>query len=275
MQGVTEKMHTQLSNPVQYQLRLNDNNIDLNPYLGKAIRLRFTGNMACVHCHKPIKKTFNQGYCYPCFSRLAQCDMCILKPETCHYHLGTCREPTWGETFCFQPHFVYLANSSGIKVGITRQTQIPTRWIDQGAVQALPIFKVGSRYLAGLIEVVLAKHVSDKTSWQKMLKAQPEPIDLMVQRDFLLTECATELADIRQRFATTAMELLPDEPVVTIEFPIQHYPDKLKSFNFDNNPEVSGVLRGIKGQYLLLDSGVLNIRKFTGYELEFITDCQS
>ncbi len=270
MQGYTQKMRTQLNQPVQYQLLLNNDSIDLNALLGKAIKLRFTGNIACVHCHKAIKKTYNQGYCYPCFISLAQCDLCILKPETCHYHLGTCREPAWGETFCFQPHIVYLANSSGIKVGITRQTQIPTRWIDQGAVQALPIFKVASRYIAGLIEVVLAQHVSDKTSWQKMLKSQPPSIDLLAQRDSLLAECETELAQICQQFTPSAIELLPDEPVVDIQFPIHHYPDKLKSFNFDKTPEIAGILQGIKGQYLLLESGVLNIRKFTGYELEFL-----
>ena len=269
MQGITEKMRTQLSEPVQYELLLNDDSIALNPLLGKAVTLRFTRQIACVHCHKPIKKTFNQGYCYPCFTRLAQCDMCILKPETCHYHQGTCREPEWGLAFCFQPHIVYLANSSGIKVGITRQTQIPTRWIDQGAVQALPIFKVASRYLAGLIEVELAKHISDKTSWQQMLKKQPLPIDLVAQRDLLLAVCETELAEIRQKFEPAAMELLIDEPVVEIQFPVEHYPSKLKSFNFDQQAEISGVLQGIKGQYLLLDTGVLNIRKFTGYELEF------
>jgi hypothetical protein len=269
MQGVTEKMRTRLNNPVQYQLLLNDDSIDLNPYLGKHITLRFTGNIACVHCHKAIKKTFNQGYCYPCFSTLAQCDMCIMKPETCHYHLGTCREPAWGETFCFQAHIVYLANSSGIKVGITRQTQIPTRWIDQGAVQALPIFKVSSRYIAGLLEVALAKHVSDKTSWQKMLKSQPEPLDLVAQRDVLLAICADEIATIRQQFDSNAIELLAREPVVDIAFPINHYPTKTLSFNFDKTPEVSGVLQGIKGQYLLLNTGVLNIRKFAGYELDF------
>ncbi len=269
LQGVTEKMRTQLSEPVQYELLLNDESVALNPLLGKAIKLRFTGLIACVHCHKPIKKTFNQGYCYPCFMRLAQCDMCILKPETCHYHLGTCREPEWGLAFCFQPHIVYLANSSGIKVGITRQTQIPTRWIDQGAVQALPIFKVASRYLAGLIEVAFARHISDKTSWQQMLKKQPSPIDLVAQRDLLLELCAPELTEIRRQFESTALELLLDEPVVDIQFPVDHYPKKLKSFNFDQQAEVSGILQGIKGQYLLLDTGVLNIRKFTGYELEF------
>jgi hypothetical protein len=272
MLGYTEKMRTQLNHPVQYELQLNDESVALNPLLGKAIKLRFTGRIACVHCQKPIRKTYNQGYCYPCFISLAQCDLCILKPETCHYAEGTCREPAWGETFCFQPHVVYLANSSGIKVGITRQTQIPTRWIDQGAVQALPIFRVASRFLAGLIEVVLAKHVSDKTSWQKMLKSQPEAIDLLAQRDLLLALCEVEISQIRQQFTPTSLELLSDEQIVDIQFPIQHYPNKLKSFNFDQQAEVSGVLQGIKGQYLLLDTGVLNIRKFTGYELEFLAE---
>jgi hypothetical protein len=153
MQGLLNKMYARLESTVQYELPLSDQRIALNPLLGKVIKLTFTGNIRCVHCNRTIKKSFNQGYCYPCFISLAQCDMCIMKPETCHYEAGTCREPSWGEEFCFKPHIVYLANSSGIKVGITRQTQIPTRWIDQGAVQALPIFKVQSRYMAGLIEI--------------------------------------------------------------------------------------------------------------------------
>ncbi|HEY5141320.1 MAG TPA: DUF2797 domain-containing protein, partial [Methylococcales bacterium] len=176
MQGPLKKMHTRLDSPVQYDLPLGDQSIVLNPLIGKPIKLTYTGHIFCVHCNRSIKKSFNQGYCYPCFIALAQCDMCIMKPETCHYEAGTCREPDWGLAFCFQPHIVYLANSSGIKVGITRKTQIPTRWLDQGAVQALPVFKVQSRYAAGLIEVAIAKHVSDKTSWQQMLKNHGEPI---------------------------------------------------------------------------------------------------
>jgi hypothetical protein len=269
MQGLLEKMRVNLDAPVQYQLPLNDGLVPLNPLLGKSIKLRFTGNIACIHCHRTIKKSFNQGYCYPCFSSLAQCDMCIMKPETCHYAAGTCREPAWGEQFCFQPHIVYLANSSGIKVGITRQTQIPTRWIDQGAIQALPIFKVPSRYISGLIEIAIAKHVSDKTSWQQMLKNNAQPIDLIAQRDMLVSLCASELTEIVQRFGEQSVEFLADAQPVNIEFPVDHYPLKINSFNFDKNPEVAGVLHGIKGQYLLLDTGVINIRKFTGYEIEF------
>ena len=273
MQGYTQKMHVRMdmdkSEPVQYELPLGDQLIALNPLIGKPIKLIYTGKISCIHCNRTIKKSFNQGYCYPCFSSLAQCDMCIMKPETCHYAAGTCREPSWGEAFCFQPHVVYLANSSGIKVGITRQTQIPTRWIDQGAVQALPIFKVQSRYISGLIEIAIAKHVSDKTSWQLMLKSKAESIDLIARRDELIAVCATELAEITQRFGQQAIAFLADEAIVDIHFPVDSYPVKVKSFNLDKNAEVSGVLQGIKGQYLLLDTGVINIRKFAGYELEF------
>ena len=269
MQGLLNKMHARLESTVQYELPLSDQRIALNPLLGKAIKLTFTGNIRCVHCSRTIKKSFNQGYCYPCFISLAQCDMCIMKPETCHYEAGTCREPSWGEAFCFKPHIVYLANSSGIKVGITRQTQIPTRWIDQGAVQALPIFKVQSRYMAGLIEIAIAKHVSDKTSWQQMLKNHVDPLDLADKRDELVSKCDVELTEIIKRFGLQAIEFLVDESSVDICFPVDTYPVKIKSFNLDKNPEVSGILQGVKGQYLLLDAGVINIRKFSGYEVEF------
>ncbi|MDO9047581.1 MAG: DUF2797 domain-containing protein [Methylobacter sp.] len=274
MQGQLRKMHARLepdsSKPVQYELPLGDQLVALNSLIGKSIKLVYTGKILCVHCNRSIKKSFNQGYCYPCFISLAQCDMCIMKPETCHYMAGTCREPSWGEEFCFQPHVVYLANSSGIKVGITRQTQIPTRWIDQGAVLALPVFKVQSRYISGLVEIAIAKHVSDKTSWQQMLKSKAEPIDLIAKRDELIAVCDTELAEITQRFGRQAIEFLADEPVVDIHFPVNSYPVKVKSFNLDKNAEVSGVLHGVKGQYLLLDTGVINIRKFAGYEVEFL-----
>jgi len=273
MLGSLKKMHVRLeldkSKPVQYELPIGEQLVALNSLIGKPIKLIYTGKIACMHCNRSIKRSFNQGYCYPCFISLAQCDMCIMKPETCHYAAGTCREPSWGEKFCFQPHMVYLANSSGIKVGITRQTQIPTRWIDQGAVQALPIFKVQSRYISGLIEIAIAKHVSDKTSWQQMLKNKPEPVDLAAKQDELIDVCKVELAEISQRFGQGAIEFLADELPVELHFPVDSYPVKVKSFNLDKDAEVSGVLHGIKGQYLMLDTGVINIRKFAGYEVEF------
>ncbi len=270
MQGSLKKMRTQLQDDaVRYQLPIGTDNVDLNDLIGRSIRFKHTGKISCVECQKNTKKSFNQGFCYACFIKLAQCDMCIMKPETCHYAAGTCREPKWGEEFCFQPHYIYLANSSGIKVGITRHTQVPTRWIDQGAVQALPIFKVSSRKLSGLIEVIFAKHISDKTSWQQMLKGQAAEIDLVAKRDELVHICQNKLDALLDIYQPSDINLLIDETVVTINYPVSQYPLKVKSFNMDKDPEVSGVLQGIKGQYLLLDTGVINIRKYTGYEIEF------
>ncbi|MDF1582155.1 MAG: DUF2797 domain-containing protein [Methyloprofundus sp.] len=262
-------MITELQAPVKYQLPLGEQLIELNPFIGKNIKLSYTGNIACVHCQRAIKKSFNQGFCYPCFISLAQCDICIMKPETCHYAAGTCREPSWGEAFCFQPHYVYLANSSGVKVGITRHTQVPTRWIDQGAVQALPVLKVQSRYLSGLVEVIIAEYISDKTSWQKMLKNGQDDVDLIAKRDELFELVQERLDTLKTQFGEQVIEFLLAQQVVDIHYPVDQYPSKIKSFNFDKNPVVEGVLHGIKGQYLLLDTGVINIRKFTGYEVAF------
>lgn len=270
MLGTLSKLKTTWDQPVRYQLPLSDQLVDLNPLIGQSIKFTYDGVINCTHCHKKIKKSFSQGHCYRCFQLLAACDLCIMKPEMCHHAQGTCREPDWGYDFCMQPHFVYLANSSGVKVGITRHTQIPTRWIDQGAVQALPIFSVSTRLLSGLVEVIIAQHVSDKTSWQKMLKSKAEAVNLIAIRDQLLEQCAVELNQLEQKFGKSSMNLLTDEAMVDINFPVESYPTKVKSLNFDKQAEISGVLEGIKGQYLLLDTGVLNIRKFTGYEVDFI-----
>lgn len=268
-------MKTVLTDPVSYSLDIESGQqptvLDLSSMLGRTLHLRHTGRIFCVSCGRKTGKSFNQGYCYPCFTSLAQCDMCIMKPETCHHAAGTCREPEWAERFCFQPHIVYLANSSGIKVGITRQNQIPTRWIDQGAIQALPVFTVSSRHVSGLVEVALAEHVSDKTSWQQMLKNQVEPIDLKVRRDELLALCQPALDAIRQRCGAQALAFMADAEVVTLNYPVQHYPAKVKSFNLDKDAAIAGVLQGIKGQYLLFDTGVINIRKYAGYEVEWLS----
>ena len=253
---------------VQYQLPLDDQLIPLNDYIGKHIKLTYLGEIHCLECGRKTKKNYNQGFCYPCFQSLAKCDMCIMKPETCHYHEGTCREPEWGEEFCMQEHYVYLANSSGIKVGITRGTQIPTRWIDQGASEALPIFKVSNRLLSGKIEMAIKNHVSDRTDWRKMLKGSPEHVDLAAKRDELVKASEKELKNIEKEFGKSEIELL-DVEQIKISFPIDKYPEKVKSLNFDKTPEIEGVLQGIKGQYLILDSGVLNIRKFGGYKVTF------
>ncbi len=266
MQGNIKKMQTSLVQPVAYHLPVGDDLLAMDEHIGETVSLHYQGEINCVACGRKTGKSFAQGHCYPCFRRLAACDMCIMKPETCHYAAGTCREPAWGEQHCFQPHYVYLANSSGLKVGITRGTQIPTRWMDQGATQALPVFRVASRYQSGLLEVVLKQHVSDRTDWRKMLKAIAEPLDLKQIADDLLAKCNVEISAIQQQHGEGEIVRL-DESVIDIQYPVNTYPLKIKSLNFDKQPQIEGKLLGIKGQYLILDTGVLNIRKFSGYNI--------
>ncbi len=187
--GKLRKMRVEESDPIQYTLPLGDESVAVNPLLGNTIVVQHTGDIHCVACGRKTAKSFNQGHCFPCFRRLASCDACIVRPERCHYHLGTCREPEWGQAHCLRPHVVYLANSSGVKVGITRATQVPTRWIDQGAAQALPIARVASRRLSGLMEVAFKEHVSDRTDWRRMLKGEPEAVNLKASRDALFAQC--------------------------------------------------------------------------------------
>ncbi|MTI63574.1 DUF2797 domain-containing protein [Methylophaga sp.] len=257
-------------NKARYAMRLGDEQMPMNELVGQTVTLRYQGEIHCLNCQRLTKKSFSGGFCFPCSQRLAQCDMCFLKPELCHFEQGTCREPDWGQAVCMQDHIVYLANSSGLKVGITRINQIPTRWVDQGAIQALPIFRVRSRYQSGLVEVMFKNHVSDRTDWRKMLKGDAEPIDLAAERDRLLAECDSEIQALQQQFDDNSVATLPGEQEQRIIYPVEQYPAKVSSFNFDKTPEVNGVLHGIKGQYLIFDSGVINIRKFSGYEVEMV-----
>jgi len=265
MQAVLGSPETEQA--VQYQLPIGDELLPMNEHIGQTIKLNYQNEINCIACGRKTSKSFAQGHCFPCFRSLASCDMCIMKPETCHYAEGSCRQPEWGEANCFIPHYVYLANSSGVKVGITRGTQIPTRWIDQGAAQALPIFQVANRLQSGLLEMVLKKHVSDRTDWRKMLKSDAEPLDLKVIRDELLAKCSTEIANIKSEQGEASIEVI-NKKVVGIKYPVAEYPEKIKSLNFDKQPEIEGVFMGIKGQYLILDTGVLNIRKFSGYNIQ-------
>jgi len=250
-----------------YYLPIGDATVDMNALVGERIELTFNQIINCANCGKKTNKSYSQGYCYLCGvnegTALARCDMCIMKPETCHYHLGTCREPEWGVENCFQPTIVYLANSSGIKVGITRKTNTPSRWIDQGAISALPILEVDSRIKSGQIEVALKSFIADKTNWRNMLKNEVVVSDLNSMKSSLLQKVTNEIN------MTEAIAL--EDDVVTINYPVIKYPTKVVSLNFDKTPVISGVLEGIKGQYLLLDVGVLNIRKFSSYNLTLST----
>ena len=266
--GGLRKMQVELGETVRYRLFPEQGGLCLNESLGQSIRLSFTGAIHCVACDRLTKKSFNQGYCFPCLRKLAACDSCIVSPEKCHLAEGTCREPDWAETHCQVPHIVYLSNTSSVKVGITRETQIPTRWIDQGATQAKPIARVQTRHQSGLLEVLCAQQVGDRTAWQTMLKGNGEPQDLEAIRQKVMASCKEGIADLQLQHGDSAFELLEDAPETEIEYPVLNWPEKVKAHNFDKQPVVEGTLMGIKGQYLMLDTGVLNIRKFGGYEVE-------
>lgn len=271
--GQLHKMKATSGDPIQYAFVLQQDGVlieglpAVNDLLGKKLSLSFTGNIACVGCKRKISKSFNQGYCYPCLKKLAACDMCILKPENCHYERGTCREPQWGLANCFIPHIVYLANSSGIKVGITKENTLQTRWIDQGAVQAIPILRVRSRFQAGLLETAIAKLVKDKTDWRKMLRGNNEPQDLLAKRNEIFFEVAPKIQEIAGKFTFGDIEILTSEPLHDINYPVLQYPEKITSLCFHKTPEITDTLLGIKGQYLIFASGVINLRKYTGYEI--------
>ncbi len=267
-QGSLRKMQTELTETVRYTVFPDQGGLCLNDWLGQSISLSFTGTIQCVACDRMTKKSFNQGYCFPCFRKLAACDRCIVSPEKCHLAEGTCREPDWAETHCQVPHIVYLANTSNVKVGITRGTQLPTRWIDQGATQAKPIAEVQTRHQSGLLEVLCAREVGDRTAWQTMLKGNGAPQDLEQIRRQLMVSCERGIADLQLQYGESAFELLEDAPETRIEYPVLSWPEKIKAHNFDKQAVVEGTLMGIKGQYLMLDTGVLNIRKFGGYEVE-------
>ncbi|MCW8825870.1 MAG: DUF2797 domain-containing protein [Gammaproteobacteria bacterium] len=264
MSGHLRKMKSDLSDPVNYTLLLDETEIPLNNYIGREVSFHFSGEIHCQACGRKTKKSYSQGFCYPCSQKLAQCDLCIMRPETCHYDNGTCREPQWGLEHCFQPHIVYLSNTSGLKVGITRQEQVPTRWIDQGATQAIPMISVTSRIHSGLLEVLFKEYVADRTDWRKMLKGENSQIDLRAERTRLLAGCADGINKLGEQFGADSYQLL-DSEVVNIGYPVNYYPEKVKSHNFDKSSNIGGLLQGIKGQYLIFDSGVINIRKFGGY----------
>lgn len=259
--GILRKMntsHTPETGMVDYTLNLNGEGVlGLNELVGSDLHLTFSGKIHCVSCGRSLKKTFNSGYCYPCFSSLAECDICIVKPEKCHYHLGTCRQPEWGEQYCFQQHTLYLARSSSIKIGITRSVQQIHRWMDQGALEAREVGFFSNRYQVGLAEAAIAEHIADKTNWRKMLKNEvtEEPFESHFQK-------ILELLSPEQKESVTEAG-----KTYQFQYPVEAYPQKVTSKKFDKLPDFTSKLVGIKGQYLIFDSHVMNLRSQGGYEI--------
>lgn len=263
--GILRKMKSEWAEPVQYSLRLGEAAIPLNPHIGQPIRLEFTGSIFCVQCGRKTSKSFQQGFCFPCYRRLLECNLCTIHPERCRVETGGCPAGDWAHASCSVVHIVYLANASGAKVGITRESQVPTRWIDQGAIQAVPIIRVGNRYRAGRVEVAFKSFVADKTNWRLMLKNQIVPLDLLALRDQLFLQAQDRLQAVADE-VQEPLEFL-DLPPTDIHYPVLQYPTKIHSFSLDREAVIEGALWGIKGQYLLLDQWVINLRKFSGYEV--------
>jgi len=253
-QGVLTKMQTEMGSPIQYYLVFKDDFLNVNQLLNKKINITFEG-YECLNCRK-AKKIYRQGFCYDCFFEIPQAADWIIRPELSKAHLNIeDRDLEYEKQVQLKPHIVYLANSSNVKVGVTRKTQVPTRWIDQGAHEAIEIVEVPNRYLAGITEVALKNHVGDKTNWRTMLKNEIADEDLMEWRNKL-----------KQYIPDEAKEYFVENNTEThMEFPVLQYPKKLKSLNIAKHLNYEGVLKGIKGQYLIFeDDTVFNVRSNEG-----------
>jgi hypothetical protein len=257
-EGVLTKMQTEFSNPIQYYLVFENSFLSLNQLLDKSLEINFVGYQ-CLNCGKK-KKIFRQGFCYDCFMSSASAGDWIMKPELSTAHLDIeDRDLEYEKRVQLQPHIVYLALSSEVKVGVTRQTQVPTRWIDQGAVQAIPIVEVPNRYLAGITEVALKNHYADKTNWQKMLKNEVPVTNLFEEKSKLKQWLPEE----------TKPYFIEEDHLYQMDFPVQTYPLKVTSLNLDKTPNFSGKVVGIKGQYLIFEDGtVFNVRTYEGFVVQ-------
>ena len=257
IEGNILKMRVEPEEPVKYYLSVGSGELFMNELIGREIVLEYLDQINCIRCGRKTKNSFGQGYCYPCFISAPETSECVLKPELCRAHEGISRDMEWSREHCLQEHVVYLALTSGIKVGVTRIGQIPTRWIDQGATAAIIMARTPNRYLAGLIEVSMKKYVPDKTSWTQMLtRGSEETIDLCQEKLKLRCNLTEELK----------VYYVGEPDIFRFQYPVINYPDHVKSIDFTKTHEYGGELCGIKGQYLIFSDGaVLNIRKHNGY----------
>jgi hypothetical protein len=258
-EGNIRKMKTELNSPVKYSLVMGENLIDMNSLIGSKICMSFAGQINCVSCGKQTKTSFGQGFCYNCLQTAPEASESIMRPELSKSHFGIARDIEWAEKHDLIDHYVYLAVSSELKVGVTRNHQIPTRWIDQGASYAIKLAQTPNRHIAGVIEVFLKTYFTDKTNWRAMLKNE-------ILKDF---DLVAEKKRVSELLPSELRKYVDDNNDVTeIIYPVEKYPEKIKSIGFDKLPEIGGTLAGIKGQYLIFDdSRVLNMRKHNGYYL--------
>lgn len=244
-------------NPIRYELTTNENTVVVSDSIGSEISIIYHNEIRCCSCGRKTSKSFMNGYCFPCFQSSPETSPCIVRPELCRAHLGEGRDPEWEHKHHNQEHIVYLAYTSGFKVGVTRASNLPTRWLDQGAIASVILARTPNRYLAGCIEVALKEIMADKTSWQRMLKQGPDTsLSFEDVIDSAISALPNELHPYLDTSATTHYW----------QYPVENYPEKLKSLTLDKSPVISGTLTGIKGQYLYIDTTyVFNVRRHTGY----------
>ena len=256
MEGVLVKMKTELNNPIRYYLTFPSMFVRVNELIGKTITFTHTG-YCCLDCGSN-ETIFRQGFCKRCFFETPTAGDWIMRPELSQAHLDIeDRDLAYEKKVQLQPHVVYLAVSSGLKVGVTRKTQVPTRWIDQGAHQTIPIVEVPNRYLAGITEVALKEHYNDKTNWRRMITQDPSQMDLVAERDRALQWLPQE---VNPYIKTTE-----NDATLFLQFPLEQPPTKVKSVNLTKSKMHSGKLAGIKGQYLVFaDQSVMNVRSHEG-----------
>jgi hypothetical protein len=258
------KMETEEPGKVRYFLGGSGARIPMNDLIGQKLSITFRDQINCISCGSVTKTSFAQGYCYACFISSPETEDCVLRPELCQAHQGIARDIEFAKGHCLIDHYVYMAVSGGLKVGVTRHTQKPVRWIDQGASQAIIIAVTPNRYLAGCIEVALKKHIPDKTNWRKMLSSEyTGDIDLVKEKN-------KALESLHEDFRQYAFS---DNEITRINYPVKEYPSRIKSLSLDKVPQITDILTGIKGQYLIFSSGeVLNVRKHGGYLVEISAD---
>lgn len=267
--GVLRKMAATGHDPVAYTLvdaGDADNRLDLAERIGDDLGLRFGGRIVCVLCGRELKKSYGQGWCYPCSQDRAEADLCIVRPELCHHGETDhpCRDEDFARRNCFRPHVLYASLTSGCKVGITRRANVPQRWIDQGAVMAIPLAELPDRRSVGRLEHRLAESFRDRTHWMTMLKREHPDGDLPA----FAAEILAQLEDWGVPGILPASQRAPQ----TFRYPVIRYPEKVRSLNLDKTPTIGGRLEGIKGQYLVFADGVINLRKFSGYAVSLMSD---
>lgn len=242
-----------------YLIHTSNGDINMNDIIGLDVKISYTNRIICSACGKITRKSYGQGYCYPCFISVPETEDCVLRPELCLAHEGIARDMSFATKHCLINHIVYLALSGGLKVGVTRHHQVPTRWVDQGAVRSIKLIVTPNRYLAGMAEVSLKNIFADKTNWRKMLQGVDEDTNIYEMKHMAL-----------QALSKKGVALdVADDMEYWIDYPVKQYPQKISSINFDKSSTAKGKLMGIKGQYLIFDSNeVLNIRTHTGYEVE-------